>query len=75
VLGWIDVVDAAGQDRDRAGGKRAQMRGRVDPPRHAGDDRVAGLADPGRQLTGETLARGRGDPRPHHRHRRAGQEL
>ena len=45
MLGRIDAVVPAGEDRDRSGRKRRAVRRRVDAAREAGDHGEAGLAE------------------------------
>ena len=71
ILLGVDDVDAAGDDRDRAGGERAEMRGGVDAARQAGDDDDALLAELGGEVLRQPSAVGRGVARADHRdHRR-----
>jgi hypothetical protein len=44
VLGRIDMIDPAGQHRDRAGGDAALMRRGIDAARQARDHHIAGMA-------------------------------
>ena len=53
----IDVVMAAGEHRDRAGGEAGAMRRRIDAAREAGRDDEAGLAEFAREPLGEFQAR------------------
>src|ERR1700693_4743154 len=53
ILGWVDVVDAAGEHGNRARRQRSLMRGRIDAARKAGDDHKAGMPKAGRELPGE----------------------
>ena len=45
MLGGIDVVEAAGEDRDGAGGNRGFVGGAVDAAGEAGGDNIARLAE------------------------------
>ena len=70
VFGRIDMVVAAREHGDGAGGEARAMGGGVDAAREAGDDGEARGAEIARQLLGETQARGRGIARADDRDRR-----
>jgi len=71
----INIVHAAAQHRDRAGGQGALVRRGVDAARQARDDDVAALAQFGGKPSREPLAGGRGDTRADDRHGRPVQQL
>ncbi len=75
MLGRIDVVDPAGQHRDRTGGQAALMRRAVYAASQARDHQAAGLAQVARQVAGEPLPGGRGDAGADDPHARPGQQL
>ena len=56
VFGWIDVVEAPGQDGDGAGGKRAAVGGCVDPPGQTGNHDNTVAAKVVGQIAGESHA-------------------
>ena len=56
VLGRIDVLMAAGEHRDGAGGEAGTVRRRIDAAGKPGDDGKAGLAKLTRQSLGELHA-------------------
>ena len=66
ILGRIDDVDAAGDDRNRAGFKRSVVRSRIDAARQARDDRDILHAQPLRKLAREAAGRGGGVARADH---------
>ena len=70
ILLGIDDVDAAGDDRDRAGLEGSEMRGCVDAAGKPGDNDDPGLAQPGGKIAGEAAAIGRGVARADHRNHR-----
>jgi hypothetical protein len=63
MLGRIDVIDASAQHGRRPGGEGAVVGRAVDASRQTGDDHMTGLPEVLGQAAGESLARGRGDPR------------
>ena len=64
VLGWIDVVEAAGEHGDGAGVDRRLVRHAVDAARQAGGDDEAGAADLVRELACQLGAGRRALSRP-----------
>jgi hypothetical protein len=67
VLGRIEDVDAAGDDRDRSGLERAVVRGGVDAAGEPGDDDRARLAERLGEAAGEAAGGGGGVARAHER--------
>lgn len=61
IVGWIDVIYAAPEDRHGTGPQASEMGSGINAPRHAGYDDQTGPADFNGQTLSEPLTRSRRD--------------